>query len=117
MKRAVMALALVTVLCACSRKSDALTIPTGSQVLVEQTNGVAVEGRLVDVSADRIVVERASGERTTVVRRDIKEIRARERPVNEATPSSASAPPVSVGRRECRVAESRTGRGSRVVDD
>ena len=48
MKRAVMAFALVTVLCACSQKSDALTIPTGSRVRVEQANGVAVEGQLVD---------------------------------------------------------------------
>ena len=93
MKRAVMAFALVTVLCACSRKGDALTIPTGSRVRVEQTNGVAVEGRLVDVSADRIVVEREGGERTTVVRRDIKEIRTA--PVSSAAESSALPNPAS----------------------
>ena len=93
MKRAVMAFALVTVLCACSRKGDALTIPTGSRVRVEQTNGVSVEGRLVDVSADRIVVEREGGERTAVVRRDIKEIRTA--PVSSAAESSALPTPAS----------------------
>src|SRR5690348_18295578 len=60
---------------ACSREPAALSIPTGSQVSVEKSDGVKVEGKLVEVTRDRVIVEQPTGQRTTVSRGDISAIR------------------------------------------
>ena len=72
-------------LVACSREpAAALSIPTGSQVSVEKSDGVKVEGKLVEVTSDRVIVEQRTGQRTTVARADINAIRAANVPSTTA---------------------------------
>jgi hypothetical protein len=83
---------------ACSREPAALSIPTGSQVSVEKSDGVKVEGKLVEVTRDRVIVEQPTGQRTTVSRGDISAIRTAGMPAASAgaadNPRSAEAAPV-----------------------
>jgi hypothetical protein len=75
MKKFVLILTLAVVAGACSR-GEALEIPTGSDVTVQQKDGVNVVGRLVEVSADQVIVESRDGVKTSVPRAQIAELRA-----------------------------------------
>lgn len=69
-------LALAISAAACSR-GDAFEIPAGSDVTVEKKDGVTVEGKLVEVEADQVIVEDRAGVKTTVPRAQIAEVRTR----------------------------------------
>lgn len=67
-------LAIAIAAAGCSR-GDALEIPAGSEVTVERKDGVVVEGRLVEVRADQVIVESRAGVKTTVPRAEIAAVR------------------------------------------
>jgi hypothetical protein len=88
MKNLVLVLGLTVALSACSR-TDALEIPTGSDVSVQKRDGVNVTGRLIEVKPEQIVVETREGTKVKVARADIATLRS----VSRETP----APPPSTG--------------------
>jgi hypothetical protein len=92
MKRLLILVCGAAVAVACSREPASLSIPTGSQVSVEKSDGVKVEGKLVEVTSDRVIVEQASGQRTTVQRGDINAIRAANLPSPSASAGAAENP-------------------------
>ena len=59
----------------CNRQ-DALEIPTGSDVTVEKKDGVTVEGKLIEVKPDQVVLQLRDGGRREVARADISALRA-----------------------------------------
>lgn len=75
MKKFVLILMLAATAGACSR-GDAFEIPEGSDVTVQQKDGVTVVGKLVDVKPDLVIVEGRDGVKTTVARSQIAELRA-----------------------------------------
>ena len=91
MKRLVLILSLVVAAAGCSR-GETLEIPTGSDVTVQQKDGVTVVGRLVEVDSDQVVVESRDGVKTTIARAQITELRATpiatpEEPAEEPAPA------------------------------
>ena len=86
MKRLLILVCGAAVAVACSREPAALSIPTGSQVSVEKSDGVKVEGKLVEVTSGRVIVEQPTGQRTIVSRGDINAIRA----ANVSSPSASA---------------------------
>jgi hypothetical protein len=103
MRKLFFALGIVVALGGCARK-DALDIPTGSDVTVEKSDGVAVTGRLVEVKPDQIVIESAGGVRTKVVRTEIARVRSMHAADPGYVPVAAAAPaaPVSTGGDDAR---------------
>jgi hypothetical protein len=73
----------------CAREPAGLEIQTGTDVTLEKTDGVTVDGRLVEVQAKEVVLERADGQRTRVPRSEIRALRA----VTGSTPAAGAAPP------------------------
>lgn len=84
MKNLLIVLSLTAALSACSSKNT-LDIPTGTEVTVEKTDGVTVAGRLVEVQADKVIVESRDGVKTSVPRTLIASIH----PTPAATPATA----------------------------
>ena len=76
MKNLVCGLGLALALSGCTRGSDAFDIPTGTDVTVQKKDGVAVEGRLVEVSAEQIVVESKDGVKMAVPRTLVTSVKA-----------------------------------------
>lgn len=72
----VLAALITTVVAGCSRKQDALEITAGSDVAVQKKDGVTVEGRLIEVKPELVVVESRAGVKTRVPRSDIASVRA-----------------------------------------
>jgi hypothetical protein len=82
----VMALGLT----ACSQRQDGLNIPPGTDVTVQKTDGVTVSGKLVEVQAERVVLEGRDGSRTPVLRSEISAVRSMELTPAPSSPASAS---------------------------
>lgn len=113
------ALVLTLVLAsACSRQPEpaGFEIQPGTDVSVEKTDGVTVAGRLVEVQAQEVVLERADGQKTRVARSDIRALRAvtlgesasaRSGPEAPAAPAApvAPAPDESVAADPARAAD------------
>lgn len=90
MKKLVLILSIAVLAGACSR-NDALEIPAGSDVTVQQKDGVTVEGRLIEVKADQVIVESRDGVKTTIARAQIAELRSASlAPRDEAKPAPAA---------------------------
>jgi hypothetical protein len=85
MRNLLIVLSLTTALGACSSKNT-LDIPTGTDVTVEKTDGVTVAGRLVEVQADKVIVESRDGVKTSVPRTLIASIH----PTPAATATAAA---------------------------
>ena len=81
------ALAMVS---GCS-KSQAFEVSTGSDVTLQKKDGAKVEGRLVEVKPDQVVVETRTGEKTPVARTDIASLHAEVKP-EDVKPAAASEP-------------------------
>jgi hypothetical protein len=75
MKNLLTGLALAAALAGCARESDTLNIPVGSDVTVQKKDGAGVEGRVVEVSTQQIVVESKDGVKTPVPRAQIASIK------------------------------------------
>lgn len=77
MKNLLLGLALAAALAGCSRVgSDTLNIPVGTDVSIQKKDGAGVEGRVVEVNTEQIVVESKEGLRTPVPRAQIATIKA-----------------------------------------
>lgn len=94
MKKLVLILSLVVAAAGCSR-GETLEIPTGSDVTVQQKDGVTVVGRLVEVDTDRVVVESRDGVKTTIARAQITELRATPLATTAATEEPAATVPTT----------------------
>lgn len=88
MKKLALLLSVAVAVGACSR-GDALEIPAGSDVTVQQKDGVTVEGRLIEVDGDRVIVESRDGVKTTIARTQIAQLRSTPLP---SRPEAAAAP-------------------------
>ena len=86
MKKLLIAGMVVFSLSACKTRDEGLQIPTGSDVTVERRDGVKVEGKLVEVKPDRVVVELRDGEKRNVPRADITNVRANTEAPKEVKP-------------------------------
>jgi hypothetical protein len=97
MRHLVCALALAALVSAagCSREEPALEIAPGSQVTVQKKDGVTVSGRLVEVKAERVVVESPDGVKTDVPRSQIATVRAEPKPTSQSVGSTGAAAPAS----------------------
>lgn len=75
MKKLGFVLAIAISAAVCSR-DDAFEMPAGgSDVTVQKKDGVTVEGRLVEVQANQVIVENRAGVKTTVPRAQIADVR------------------------------------------
>lgn len=93
MKNGAIALALAAALTAgCSNGQAAYEVPAGSDVTVQKKDGVTVSGRLVEVQAERVVVEAPDGGRTIVRRSDISSLRAAAKPSEPVAADRATLP-------------------------
>jgi hypothetical protein len=84
-------LAMALALNACSQKQDGLNIPPGTDVTIQKKDGVTVSGKLVEVRAERVVLEDRGGVKTPVLRSEISAVRAMEL-TGGATPAPQAAP-------------------------
>ena len=94
LKKFCVAIGLAVALSACS-KGDALDIPAGSDVTVQKKDGVEVVGRLVEVKADRVVLQLASGATSTLPRSEIasvKEVHTLKSTAAAAKPAESAKP-------------------------
>jgi hypothetical protein len=82
----IMALGLTS----CSQRQDGLNIPPGTDVTVQKTDGVTVSGKLVEVQAERVVLEGRDGSKTPVLRSEIAAVRSMELTPAPSSPASAS---------------------------
>ena len=57
MKKLLIAGLVIFSLSACMKKEEGLQIPTGSDVTVERRDGVKVEGKLIEVKPDHVVLQ------------------------------------------------------------
>jgi hypothetical protein len=76
MKNLIFGLGLALALSGCTRGTDSIDIPAGSDVTVQKRDGVSVEGRLVEVSAEQIVVESKDGVKMSVPRALVTSVKA-----------------------------------------
>ena len=76
MKKLLIAGMVVFSLSACNKKEEGLQIPTGSDVTVEKRDGVKVEGKLIEVQPDHVVLQLQGGTRRNVARSEIATVRA-----------------------------------------
>jgi hypothetical protein len=96
MKNLLLGLALVAALAGCSQPgSDTLNIPVGTDVTIQKKDGAGVEGRVVEVNTEQIVVESKDGVKTPVPRAQIASIKTltalAEKPADQ--PSAAVEEP------------------------
>jgi hypothetical protein len=85
MKKLLLAGMVIFSLSACTKKDEGLQIPTGSDVTVERRDGVKVEGKLIEVQPDRVVVQLRDGVKRDVARADIATVRAATEPARDGT--------------------------------
>jgi hypothetical protein len=71
-------------------RGNALEIPAGTDVKLERKDGVTVEGRLVEVKPDKVVVETRAG-RTEVPRSQIASVRAESPAAPQPVASTGTA--------------------------
>lgn len=91
MKKLVIGVALALALSGCAGGgSDAFDIPAGNDVTVQKKDGVHVEGRLVEVSAEHIVVESKDGVKMSVPRGQVASVKALT-PIGERPDAAAQA--------------------------
>jgi hypothetical protein len=92
MKRLGFILAVALAAGACSR-GDAFEIPAGSDVTLQKKDGIRVEGRLVEVQPNQVIVEDRAGVKTTVPRAQIAEMRTTVTPPvkTDAAPAKPDA--------------------------
>jgi hypothetical protein len=99
MKNTYLALALLVAVAGCSKK-DAFEIPNGSDVTIQKKDGVTVEGKLVEVKPDLVVLQLSDGGKQTVQRADISAVRTSQLKADaqpaESKPADA-APAVGTG--------------------
>jgi hypothetical protein len=93
-------LAMALALNACSQKQDGLNIPPGTDVTIQKKDGVTVSGKLVEVQAERVVLEDRGGVKTPVPRSEISAVRAMEltggpTPASQAAPAGDASPGAS----------------------
>lgn len=84
-------LALSMAVAGCSREPEALQIPTGSEVTLEKKDGVTVSGRLVEVGAQEVVLERRDGRTTRVSKSEIAGLRTTALGPDAASPETSRA--------------------------
>jgi hypothetical protein len=84
-------LAMALALNACSQKQDGLNIPPGTDVTIQKKDGVTVSGKLVEVQAERVVLEDRGGVKTPVLRSEISAVRAKE--LEKSAPAPEAPPP------------------------
>ena len=96
---------------ACSRPPEAIEIQPGSDVALETRQGTRVEGRLVDVRPDSILVESRDGTRVEVRRAEIRRL-ALDSPLEAAprapangSPANGTRPPAAGSPARAAVAE------------
>jgi hypothetical protein len=70
MKKLAIVLALALILPACQR-SEATSIPVGTEVKIEKKDGVNVAGKLVEVKTEQVVIEAPDGTKTEVPKAQI----------------------------------------------
>ncbi|HVL66334.1 MAG TPA: lipoprotein [Vicinamibacterales bacterium] len=75
MRKILLVLGLAVAVTACSR-SDGFEIPAGSEVTLQQRDGVSVAGRLVEVQSEHVVLEGVDGVQRKVPRANIAQLRA-----------------------------------------
>src|SRR5918993_1870860 len=90
MKKLLIAAAVIFSLSACVKKEEGLQIPTGSDVTVERRDGVRVEGKLIEVQRDRVVVQLRDGGKREVPRAEIATVRSTTEPARDVTPGVAT---------------------------
>ena len=92
MKRLSFVLAIAITVAGCSRE-DALEMPAGgSDVAVQKKDGVTVEGKLIEVQPEQVIVESRGGVKTTVPRAQIAQVRTTTAPAeNEKGEAEAGA--------------------------
>ena len=76
MKKLLIAGMVIFSLSACNTKEEGLQIPTGSDVTVERRDGVKVEGKLIEVQPDHVVLRLQDGATRNVARSEIATVRA-----------------------------------------
>ncbi len=108
MKKLGFVLAIAISAAACSR-DDAFEMPAGgSEVTVQKKDGVTVEGRLVEVQANQVIVENRAGVKTAVPRAQIADVRKMTTPAATgdaatAKAAMAEAPEATAGNKEAAV--------------
>ena len=80
MKKLLITGMVVLSLSACNKKEEGLQIPTGSDVTVEKRDGVKVEGKLIEVKPDHVVLQLQGGAKREVARSEIATVRAATEP-------------------------------------
>ena len=94
MKKLFIAGMVVLGLSACNTRDNGLQIPTGSDVTVEKRDGVKVEGKLIEVKPDHVVVELRDGTKRNVSRGEIAKVNgATEQPKEQ--PKEAQPEPTT----------------------
>lgn len=86
MKNLLLGLAFATALAGCSASNGAPDIAPGSDVTVQKKDGVTVQGRVIEVSADQLTVESKDGTRMQVPRSQIVTVKG----LNALAPQSAA---------------------------
>lgn len=89
MKKLSVVLALAVAAVAACSKEQALEVTAGSDVTLQKKDGVTVEGRLVEVTPDQVVVETRNGEKMSVRRAEIASLRADVKPAAAEDPRLA----------------------------
>jgi hypothetical protein len=90
MKNFVILLGITVALLGCARK-DSIDTPTGSDVTVQKTDGVAVVGRLIEVKPEQVVLEGRDGVRMNVPLSEIASIKATSAERPDVTSQTAAA--------------------------
>jgi hypothetical protein len=73
----------------CARSADVDAISPGTDVIVKQTNGVSVAGKLVEVTPNNIIVDEKNGGRRAMERREVTSVALAEIPL-APQPNAAS---------------------------
>jgi hypothetical protein len=75
MKQLMIGLAFTLAVTGCARSApDALNVPAGADVTVQKKDGVSVEGRLVEVTAEHVLIEGKDGVKTSVPRAQVASV-------------------------------------------
>jgi hypothetical protein len=97
MKKLVIAGMVALTIASCSKKEDGLQIPTGSEVTVERRDGVKVEGKLIEVKPEHVVVQLQDGATRNVPRTEIAMVRAATEKPKEVAPEGVPTSGTSNG--------------------